>query len=31
MKEDIYYIVCPCQTIINKQANVSHNKIRDKS
>lgn len=30
MKEDIYCIACQCQTIINKQIKVSHNKIIDK-
>lgn len=29
MKEDIYCIACQCQTIINKQIKVSHNKIID--
>ena len=30
MKEDIHRIACQCQTIINKQIKVSHNKIIDK-
>lgn len=30
MKEDIHSIACQCQTIINKQIKVSHNKIIDK-